>query len=46
MKDKIGKMILHLKNEEINTKNMMGEGPNEERENQYEINQAQKRMFL
>jgi hypothetical protein len=28
-------------NEEINNKNMMGEGPNKECEIQYEINQAQ-----
>jgi hypothetical protein len=30
-------------NEEINNKNMMGGGPNEECENQYEINQAQEK---
>jgi hypothetical protein len=36
-------MILHLKNEEINNKKMMGEGPNKECEIQYEIDQAQER---
>jgi hypothetical protein len=34
-------MLLHLKNEEINNKKMMGEGHNKECEIQYEINQAQ-----
>jgi hypothetical protein len=32
-----------LENEEINNKNMMGEGPNKECEIQYEINQAQEK---
>jgi hypothetical protein len=36
-------MILHLKNEEINNKNMMGEGRNKECEIQCEINQAQEK---
>ena len=35
LKEKARKMILHLKDEEINNKKMMGEGPNKECEIQY-----------
>ena len=39
-------MLLHLKNKEINNKNMMGKIPNKECEIQYEINQSQENEVL